>query len=684
MKRVIGLLVVLLFVNTTVFGQKLAPKDRIKLQEANNAYSQMAYEEAVGLYRAVYNKNLSNPFVNYRMGMCLLELQDYADAITFFEATQAGSLKKKNSDFYFGFGMAYLKLGDYDNGLAKFKEFIQKGSSSWKKLLEPEKFVAQCEFAISAKLEPVSVTIENLGDSINSKYDDYHPALSLDGKKFMFSSKRLGSTGGEQLVDGQYYSDVYESVWNQATESWSKAKQVEGALNSKGFDDNGAQTADGKGIYLYRNIDSENKKFLTPTGGGDIYFSKMGTTGRWSAPQIVEGINSATFDGGASITADGNTIYFISSRFGLVAGRGAQGGWDIWTAKKQEDGTWGKPVNLGDKINTPYDERTVFIHPNGKTLFFASEGHFDKNMGGYDIFRSELVNGEWTEPVNLGYPINTHKDEKEIAISVDGEVAWLSTIRGEEKKDFDIYEVDLKFYNVLTGESELLSILKGKVVDASTGLPLQAKITFVEDSIENGEVITLNSSEDGDYINTFVSHKTYLIKIEHKGYETYTKRITLKAPKPKKKRRRTTTNRRRKQQSAAKTYTVELNLELKRNNPIEVVSKDLFKRQIISFEKNETGFDVTAFSKNILELYARQYVQSPSIELAISGHFSEDDDANIQSKILADKVIAFLIKNGVDQKAIKVTYLGDTEPLADNATEVGKAANRRVEIMIVL
>jgi outer membrane protein OmpA-like peptidoglycan-associated protein len=389
-------------------------------------------------------------------------------------------------------------------------------------------------------------------------------------------------------------------------------------------------------------------------------------------------------DGGACYSADGKSMYFISNRGkGIATGRGAKGGKDIWVSNKQEDGTWGKPMNLGDVINTPEDESSVFIHPNGKTLFFASEGHHEKSMGGFDVFRSEFKDGEWGEPENMGYPINTFRDEKEIVISTDGKVAWLSTIREDGKKDFDIYEIDLKHYNVLTGESEILSILKGKVVDASTGLPLKAKLTIKEKDTENSAV--LSSSKEGSYFSTFASHKTYVIRIEHKGYKPFVKDVYLTAPKPTKSKRRKTTSssRRKKKKKTTQTHTVELNLELERENPIEVISKDLFTTQIIAFNATEDGYEINDFSKSILQMYARQQIQAPSIVLDVSGHFEDVDNANVESKKLADLVIGYLKTNGVSDNALKVHYMGGTEPIAGNDTSMGRAANRRVEIRIV-
>ncbi len=684
MKQTIGLLLFTIVVNFSSTAQKFSALEKIKISEANTAFFASYYEEALSLYKSVYNKNLGSALLNYRIGFCYLELGDYQDALDYFEAVNAGSLKKKNADYYFGHASTLQSLGKYDEALVKYNEFKQKANRNDIEYYSVDDFISECNYALQSLETPVSVLIENLGDSINSKYHDYHPSLTADGKTFIFTSRREDSKGGIQLVDGHYYEDVYEAKWNPFEEEWGESKPIQGALNSEEFDANCSVAPDGQSILVYKNISSENKKILSPTGGGDIYLSKIGSTGRWSAPKLVEGVNSQAMDGGACYSADGKSIYFISNRGkGIATGRGAQGGKDIWVSNKQEDGTWGKPMNLGDIINTPEDESSVFIHPNGKTLFFASEGHHEISMGGFDVFRSEFKDGEWGEPQNMGYPINTFRDEKEIVISTDGKVAWLSTIREEGKKDFDIYEIDLKHYNVLTGESEILSILKGKVIDASTGLPLKAKLTITEKDTENSAI--LRSNKDGVYFSTFASHKTYEIRANHKGYKPFVKDVYLNAPKPtkSKKRKTTSSSRRKKKKKTTQTHTVELNLELERENPINVVSKDLFTTQIIAFNATDDGYEINDFSKSILQMYARQQIQAPSIVLDVSGHFEDVENANMESKKLADLVINYLKTNGVPDSALKVHYMGGSEPIAGNDTPMGRSANRRVEIRIV-
>jgi outer membrane protein OmpA-like peptidoglycan-associated protein len=688
MRRVIGLFLFSVVLSTTVFAQeKLTIKEKFTVEEANNAFMNRYFDEALKLYKKVYNKHMTNPSLTSQIGFCYLELDQIEDALSYFSDVNAGSLKKKEAVFYFGYGSALQKIGNFAEALEKYNQFKQLGKKSDINYYEVDRYVSQVNYALSVVDKPVSASVTNIGDSINSGYDDYHPSVTADGKTFIFTSRRSDSKGGELLADGQYYEDIYEATWNEEFQAWGESKPVEGALNSKEYDANCSITPDGSNILVYRNLSKENKKFISPTGGGDIYTSKKGSTGRWGAPKIVEGVNSTSLDVGACITADGKTMFFVSDRTGMLEGKGAQGGKDIWYSTMQEDGIWGKAKNIGELINTIYDEISVYVHPNGKTLFFASDGHDEQNIGGYDIFRTTLdASGKWTKPVNLGFPINTHRDEKEFVLSTNGKVGWISSKREKGKLNMDIYQVDLAHFNVLTGESEQLSIVKGKVQDESTGLPLKASVVF-KDTV-SGKEFEVKSQEDGTYFNTLVSHKTYKISVKHKGYKAFSTVVTVSAPKANKsKKRRRTNNRKGKKVKARKTasiHTVEKDLKLERLIPINVVSKDLFKTQMIAFKKNEIGYEINSFSKGIIDMFATQQLQAKELVLGVEGHFSEGVEANSRSKDLADQVVAYLVTKGVDKTKLKITYMGASQPIASNESESGRTANQRVEIKIIL
>ncbi|OFX60323.1 MAG: hypothetical protein A2046_02670 [Bacteroidetes bacterium GWA2_30_7] len=240
-------------------------------------------------------------------------------------------------------------------------------------------------------------------------------------------------------------------------------------------------------------------------------------------------INSTYFESSACITSDGNTIFFVSERLD------GYGNSDIYTSKKEGTG-WGKPVNIGSVINTIDDEIGVFIHPDGKTLFFSSNGH--NTMGSYDIFMSVFKDGVWSIPVNMGYPINTTKDEIHFVLSTDGKTAYLSSSRDGGNGKTDIYQVDMTNYykanknidkdlvNKLTGPT--LSIVKGSIVDAETSLPVIIEL-IIKDTEDNKEIAKVSSNEKGEYFITLPSEKKYEIIVNNNKYKPLD--IKFKLPK---------------------------------------------------------------------------------------------------------------------------------------------------------
>jgi hypothetical protein len=312
--------------------------------------------------------------------------------------------------------------------------------------------------------------------------EEYAPSITADGKMLVFTSRRDNTTSPPERMgknidekgDYKFYEDIYYSVIDSVTGEWSDCEKLPGSVNTNYHDAVLSIVPDGSMIYVYKN-DGEN--------AGDIFFSKKGETKWREAERLPKSINSTYFEGSVSQTADGSRLYFISERqTGL--GRG-----DIYYSEKSGSG-WGKPTNMGSMINTPYDEKFVFIHPNGKTLFFASEGHL--GMGSYDIFKTELVNGVWTKPFNLGYPINTVNEESTFSLTSDNKNMYIAAEYRDSYGDRDIYKVDISRYALMSEgyEKSVYAQLIAIVVDAN-GKPNKGVKIKVEDldsgEIQNGE-----------------------------------------------------------------------------------------------------------------------------------------------------------------------------------------------------
>jgi len=515
----ISAFVTIIFVSQSVnlMAQDDKEKEGIKLKMAQAwlRFNDEDYNGALRIYRELYKTHPENTQLNYRMGQCFVEQNKMDTALTHLQvAIQDTSIK---NEAYFLSGKAYQYVGDLDKAMEYYLKYKSKLTPSQNERDYVNVLLQQCLDAKNFIENPVNVKVTNLGKNINSKYVDACPSITADGKTLIFTSRRPENTGGKiDFNSDEYYDDIYISTYNEETKEWAPAKNIGAPINTDGHDANMSISPDGTTIFIYKNIENVTKS-------GDIYYSVRKSTGEWSEPKALEGkyVNSTYFESSACITPDGNTMYFVSEREKEGFGHG-----DIFYVKK-EGKEWGKPVNIGTPINTPYDEIGVYIHPDGKTLFFSSNGH--NSMGGYDIFMSSLgEDGKWTTPINLGYPINTTKNEIHFVLATDRRNAYISSNREGGEGLFDIYNIDMSYYfrtnknipeniaNSVSGPP--LSILKGKVTDAETNKPLKANI-IIKDVVDDKTNIT-ESDASGEYFITLPADKKYEITVKAKDYKT--------------------------------------------------------------------------------------------------------------------------------------------------------------------
>jgi Tol biopolymer transport system component len=366
---------------------------------------------------------------------------------------------------------------------------------------------------------PVNAKIKNMGEAINSEYIESNPSVTADGKVLIFSTCRPENTGGlKDPTFGIYYQDIWMSERDSVSGEWMDAEIIRGALNSKDHDASPSISADGNIIFIYKSVN-----------GGDLFYSKKRRNGEWREPEALKGkVNTTYFETSACITADKKNIFFISERPGKGQGNG-----DIWMATKTGSYEYAEPVNLGNTINSIDDEVSVFVHPDGNTIFFASNGK--NSIGGYDIFKSEWKDNKWTTPINLGYPINTLGDEKQFSLTADGKTAYITSHREDTKGEFDIYEIDLSNYVLPDPEgknqgsssitSGSISILKGKVLDGKEGTPVEAIVKITNNK---GQVIDeLETSESGDFLIVLEGDITYTISTKVDGFAPYEEKIII-------------------------------------------------------------------------------------------------------------------------------------------------------------
>ncbi len=509
LKRYILFFTIVITVFNNAFSQELTESEFAdKYMKAENMVEDGDFQNAILLYKELLKSDDSNANINFKIGFCYLNtVTEKTKSIRYLEKSitnisndyQAESYKEKQAPLEAYFYLAQAYHLDYE-----FDEAIEILNTLKNKLPDvDEEFQDQinllqkkCEDAKELMQYPVKMNVTNLGGVINTEYDEHSPVFSADESVLIFTSKRAGSVGGKLLDNGQYDEDIYISN-NMGKGQWSAPKSISPNINTVNNDASIGLSVDGQILFIYKG----NK------GNGDIYMSKL-EGDEWSKPEkLPEPINTKYRETSASLSADGRTLFFTSNR------KGGYGGMDIYMVKKLPNGTWGKAMNLGPTINTKYNEESPFIHPDGVTLFFSSEGH--KNMGGYDIFFSsfDTETGIWEDPTNIGYPINTTADDVFYLPTPDGRRAYYASHQTGGIGGTDIYLISLP-----KSEVKELTVMTGYVTMGNGKPPKNVTITVTDvDTDEEVGVYTPNS-KTGKYLFILKPGKTYNVLVEAEDY----------------------------------------------------------------------------------------------------------------------------------------------------------------------
>lgn len=501
MKNILILLYILLS-TVLAWGQKHNKLYYNKLEKANKEFLYENYSAALPLFSELYAMDSSNIDISYKLGLCIFKVRrESQESFNYF-------YKAKNqypaANFYLG--RLYHAQQKFNKALECYQEC--RNSKENKDISEDE-IVFYMQKSLNAKemqLVKSNATIKNMNNGINTPFAEYCPLLSPDENTIYFTSRRKGSTGNKLDANYEYFEDIYYA--HKSNEVWSDVKNIGSPLNTELHDATVAISKDGQQMYIFRT--SPNLV------SGLILVSKL-EDGKWTDPKPFE---IPIYDENSVITSltisqDMNTIYFSSNR------EGGYGGKDIYRITRMPDSTWSKPMNLGPAINTPYDEESPFIHPDGITLFFSSQGH--KNMGGYDVFYSiKDENGNWSPPENMGLPINSVLDDLYFIATFDGKTFYLSSNRDEGNGSMDIYKGE-----IIDPQTSRL-VLKGTIMTQEPEIsPIKATITVIDFDTKELQGI-YRTSQNGKYIMVLLPRKKYKMIIEADGYYPFSTEIDLK------------------------------------------------------------------------------------------------------------------------------------------------------------
>ncbi len=474
---------------------------------------------AINTYREVEKNNPKNASVLYYIGFCHFNLKQNDKAKEYLlKSIEANAAEKPEA--HITLGRIYHAESNFDKAIEEINAFKSAPNTDKENAEDADLYLKQAQNAKAMTTAPLDVTVVNLGTEINSKFNDKNPCLTADGTKLVFTTNRPEGTNAVVDVegDGKYFEDIYIASYDSATKNFAKAAEVPGSVNTKAHDAVSSISPDGKQIFIYKN-DIKDKE----SRGGDVFVSKI-NNGKWKTPEpIGKPVASSYWEGGACISPDGKKLFFFSER------DGGMGRSDIYMVEKINKKEYGKPVNLGPTVNTGYDEAGMFLAPDGKTLFFCSDG--PGSMGSYDVFKTVFEGGKWSAPVNVGYPINSIGKEGQLTLSADAKYAYISSDRAGGLGESDIYKIDLKDYAILEKDgkkikSNGLSILKGTVRDGYEGYGLPDVEVVLKDA-SGTQVASTTTNENGEYFFT-LKGGNYKLTINKKGFKEISEEIVLK------------------------------------------------------------------------------------------------------------------------------------------------------------
>lgn len=474
----------------TGYAQNYSKLYKTNLAEANSYFDVDDYKNAKERYLTIYNESPNDEKINLNIAICRYKLREVADSILpYLKKTE----NSKYAEAYFYTAKVYHLKHDFDEAIRHFEKYktFDENKREYKNA-EVDRLIKIASYAKQYMSNPHNAVVKNLGNPINTKYQEYVPLISADESVLYFTSRRPGSTGNETDAYGNYYEDIYVSYWKE--NAWTEPKNVGAPLNTKTHDACVALSADAQQMMIYRTSKDDELS-------GDLYLAHATSTG-WTPPEkLGPQINTGYKELSACFSPDGNTILFSSDK------PGGFGGKDIYSVVKLPNGKWSLPTNLGDKINTKQDEDAPFISADGKTLYFSSKGH--TTMGEYDIFKANIVeDNRYDSTQDVGYPINTVGDDIYFVINANAKHGYYSSLNVNPNEigygSQDIYMVDMHY-----SENDLI-VKKGITLQGKAQKPIGARITLTDKATNKVSAIYNSSAKTGSFImvlNPYIGYK---------------------------------------------------------------------------------------------------------------------------------------------------------------------------------
>lgn len=614
-----------------------------KYEEALAHYQVFEYDQTLQLLEELSKENPDFIEAHYMLAQVYDETGNTHKAIVPLKAALAA-----NENYYpAGWMMlseCYFAEGQYkeaEEAISKFMKYPKENANQERR---SQLLLSSCVFAQNALMHPVPFEPVNLGSGVNTAASEYYPCITADKKTLLFT--RL-------ISDNRAFQGKQEDFYlaQNSNGKWLDAQPVK-EINT--LHNEGAPTlsADGQ-LMIFTACELGDGTWggdRQGIGSCDLFYSTRTASGWSAAKNMGNGINTGTWESQPSYCADGRTLYFVRGKrtaHGIVEQ-------DIYYSYIRPDGQWSAPEKVPGKVNTPFEEESVMIHPDGRTLYFSSNGH--SGMGGLDIFMSRMTpSGDWDVPVNLGYPINTYANENSIQVTADGDIALFASERDGGFGGLDLYQFELHDKVRATP----VTYVKGTISDKLSYKKLDAHLELID--LETGKVIveSYSSAYNGEFLLCIPSGRDYALNVNKEGYLFHSENFSLK------------------NYTSLEPYKLDILLQKLRPGAVIPLNN-------VFFETNK--YDLLPQSKTELDRLVLLLQANPTRKVEIGGHTDNvgNDQANqVLSENRANSVVQYLISKGIPADKLISKGYGETEPVDSNETDSGRAKNRRTELKIV-
>ena len=605
-------------------AKKLYDKAIELLADKNDANST---KQAITLLESSIQKD-KNFIASYQVLFQLyLDIKKFEKATSLYE-----NVSQIDSSAFFPYiikyATAYASMGQYEKAEAILNNLFSQGAVPNYLLNSALSLQKICTFALSQKTEPL-IQVANAGDSINTAAAEYFPTLTVQDSLFVFMRRNDWKR-----------EDFFMSTINPL--GFTQAKPLSDSLNIADKKGSPSLSADLQTLYYAADYGADGY------GRYDIYKVTKTKTG-WSLPKnLGRNINTDFWESAPSISPDGQALYFCSNV------PGGFGGIDIYISFKNEKGYWEEAINLGPSINTIGDEQTPFIHADNRTLYFASNGW--PGYGGSDLFMSRIkIDGTWTKPMNLGFPINTFDNEGSIAVAGDGAEGYIASDRQDSRGGLDIYKVTLS----PATRANKTYYFNGFIADANSKKPLSGIVNLV-DPIATENFMQVNVDTSGYFVLALPYFDSLGIRINSEDHEYMSMLISA--------------------------------------DSLNKMKGSTFNFYLAAIEKKYSkNFNNVFFDLNTAQLKKSSSVEldalvgylsaTPNAHILIEGHTDNSGarDFNIAlSAQRAEAIASYLLKGGISKERVNTIGFGASKPIASNETEAGRATNRRTSFTITI